>query len=86
MDFLARGDGLGEGFGRLAADEELHVGADAVLLVDDAEAKPGVAGVEIGEHLTERGPAAFHLAAPARVGVERRGDEHAHQTDAALTE
>jgi hypothetical protein len=62
------------------------VGADAVLLVDDAEADTGIAPIQIGEDFGQRGPGPFHLAPAAGIGVQRRGDKDPHQTDAALTE
>jgi hypothetical protein len=77
---------LGEALGGLLAHEELHVRADAVLLVDNTEPDAGIARVQIGEHLGQRGAGPRHFPSAARIGVERRGDEDAHQTDAALTE
>lgn len=86
MDVLAGADGLGEGRGRLFTHEEPHVGADAVLLVDNAEADAGVARVEIGEDFSQGGAGPRHFSPAAGIGVKRRGDEDPHQTDAALTE
>ena len=49
----------------LAVDEEAHVRAHAVLLVDHAEAQAGVVAVEVGEQLGERRAARLDLAALA---------------------
>jgi len=86
VDVLTGADGLGEALGGLLAHEELHVRTDAVLLVYDTEPDAGIARVQIGEHLGQRGAGARHFPSAARIGMERRGDEHPHQASAALTE
>ena len=87
VDVLAGPDGVGEALGGLTPDEEADVGTDAILLVHHPEADARVAPVEVGEDIGEAPAPTFHLRAPARVGVKRRGDEDPHQaSEAALTE
>src|SRR5262245_14078294 len=52
-------------------DPHAHVLADRAVLVDDAEAEPWEAPVEVGEHLAQRRARRLDLALPARVGEER---------------
>lgn len=68
-------------------DEDAHVPADAVLLVDDAELQAGEAAVEIVEGGLHGGAVSLDPRLARGVGGQLRGDQHPHhQSGAATTE
>ena len=64
---------------------EPHVRAQAVLLVDHAEADPREAAVEIDEQLGERRALRLDLLALIGVGEERRRDPDLHAASSAAS-
>ena len=62
----------------LAVDEEAHVPPETVLLIHDAEAETRPLPVEVGQQLSERGPAGLNLPLPGvREQRTRNHDLHA---------
>ena len=62
----------------LAVDEEAHVLPETVLLIHDAEAETRPLPVEVGQQLSERGPAGLNLPLPGvREQRTRNHDLHA---------
>lgn len=51
-----------------------HVLANSALLVDQPEAQPGMATVQVKENLAQGGAIGRHLAGSVCVGTQRRGD------------
>ena len=47
-----------------AADKEIHVGADAVLLINHAEADSGIPPLQIGHHFAQRASLRLDLRLP----------------------
>jgi hypothetical protein len=60
------------------------VAADAVLLVDHAEADAGIAAIEIDEQGGKRGPGRLDMCFTG-VGVQRARNQHVHANSAAST-
>ena len=84
---LAGRNAAGDGPRLVHVDEDAHVPADAVLLVDDAELQAREAAVEVVEHGLDG--FAFRLQPRRALGVgdQLRGDQYAdHQSGAATTE
>lgn len=72
---------------RLFVDEYFDVLADAVLLIDGAEAKAGIASVDLGEHLSDGRSARLDDILLVGVGSERRRNVDPHlESSAASTE
>src|SRR5688500_7043266 len=67
-----------ERVGFVAADEELHVRTDAVLLVDDAMTDAREPRFEIDEDLGERRALRLDLRLALRVAAEMRRDDDLH--------
>jgi hypothetical protein len=61
-----------------AVDEDAHVRPQQVLLVDHAKTQPGVAAVEVLEHLVQRVTDGLDLR-PARVRTQGARNQHLHR-------
>ena len=68
--------------GHLVTDEHLHVGAQAALFVDDAEADTRVLAVEIDQQLIHGRAIGLHLGGPGvRPQGRRDANLHAHSNE-----
>ena len=84
---LIRRDRPGDVLGLVQADEDPHVPADAVLLVDDAEFQSWEAAVEVVQRRLDRLALRLHPRRAFGVGGQLRGNQDGdHQSGAATTE
>src|SRR5512136_155011 len=81
VDLIVRTNGMAKVAREHAAHEEVHVRADALLLIDHAEADAGIAPLQVGHHFDQRLSLRLDLSSPIRVGsdVGRKMYSHGHR-------